>query len=191
MLVLIRFVTYASSKSIAFVADLCRLRRKHFWRPANMESSWGDWCFSLCALFCWKMMIIATRHHRRMRYRCPDVSWMWTIHGVITKKNIMHEGGPTDSATIQPVRSSDVPKTHGCRCPGHAILGVSQSDGRLETLGKNWKMHRITAPIVVWWSLMVIDLLQMSFLLLSQISEVSWLGKSVFFFVKGGGQKVL
>ena len=94
-------------------------------------------------------MIIATRHHRRMRYRCPDVSWMWTIHGVITKKNIMHEGGPTDSATIQPVRSSDVPKTHGCRCPGHAILGVSQSDGRLETLGKNWKMHRITAPIVV------------------------------------------
>ena len=30
---------------------------------------------------------------------------------VSLKFNIMHEGAPTDSATIQPVRSSDVPKS--------------------------------------------------------------------------------
>lgn len=141
------------------VCDLCvKINRFCCWSVEVKKKTLLEACRKIWktvvhhALFCWKMMIIATRHHRRMRYRCPDVSWTWMIHGVI-KKTIMHKGGPTDSATKNP--TSQI-----VRCAIQPWLSLSRPRNSW-SLSERWEVGSFGEKLV-WWSLMVIDVLQMT-----------------------------
>ncbi len=92
----------------------------------------------------------------------------------------------------QTLQQSNQSMSDSCCCRGNAILGVSQSDGRLEL----WSCHGYHSTIVAWWSLMVMDL--QIFFIGFPSSELTWLGKLVSwdllyvssFFLRGG-QRVL